>query len=329
MNNRIPVKGLGYGLLVVFLFLIPLIVTGPYNINILVLTAMNIILVISLRLISLSGQLSLAHGGMMAVGAYTSTLLVIKLGVSSWLSLLAAGLSAAIFACIVGFPFVKLKGIYFSMVTLFLAEMVTLTTEQWRSLTGGTTGITSIPRPDPIVIPGLLNITFSSKVDYYYLALIMVLFSVLVLYAVERSRVGLTFRGIQQADRLAESVGVNTAAFKVLAFGIGCFFAGLTGGFYAQYITAITPDTFGFLFMINIVVYMIVGGVGRFAGPILGAFILTILPEIMRPLKEFQPFFFAGILMLIIFFMPEGLVGLPGRLKALGRKILRYREAHA
>jgi branched-chain amino acid transport system permease protein len=329
MNRKILAWILSYGVLAVLMFSLPAFFRGPYDVHILILTVMNIILASSLRLINLSGQLSLAHGGMMTIGAYTSALLVMRTGLSSWAALLLAGLFAAAIACLVGFPFVKLRGIYFAMVTIFLASMVTLVAQQWRSLTNGVNGLYNIPRPDPIVIPGILNVTFSSKVDYYYLVLVIMLVSLIILYAIERSRIGLTFRGIQQSDSLAESVGINTTGYKVLAFSLGCFFFGLTGGFYSQYIMAITPETFSFLFAIYILIYMIVGGQGRFIGPVIGAFVLTILPEVLRPLKQFQPFFFAGILMLVIFLMPEGIVGLPERLGKVSGKIFLKKQEHA
>ena len=136
------------------------------------------------------------------------------------------------------------------------------------------------------------------------------------MWAIEHSRVGLTFRGIQQADSLAESVGINTTSYKVLAFTVGGFFAGLIGAFYAQYISTLDPTAFSFLFTIYILIYMIVGGAGSFLGPIIGAAFLTLVPEVARPLKSYMPLLFAAILMVIIFFMPEGLVGLPKRLGA-------------
>jgi len=320
---------LSYAILIVCLFFLPFILHGPYYIHTFILTMMNIVLASSLRLINLSGQMSLAHGGMMTIGAYTSTLLVMKLGLSSWVSLPLSGLFAALIAGLVGFPFVRLKGIYFSIVTIFFSEMVVLTAQQWQSLTGGSTGIFNISRPNPIVIPGILNITFSSKADFYYLMLVLMLISLFILYIVENSRVGLTLRGIQQADSLAESVGINTTGFKVLAFSIGSFFAGLTGGFYPHYISAINPDSFGFLFTIYILIYMTVGGDKRFIGPILGAFVLTLLPEVLRPLKAFVPFFFAAVLMAVIFLMPEGLVGLPGRLKVITARFVKERGERA
>lgn len=309
-------------LLVVCLFLLPLFLSGPYHLHTLILTMMNIVLASSLRLINLSGQMSLAHGGMMTIGAYASTLLVMKLGLSSWLAMPLAGSFAAFVAGLVGFPFVRLKGIYFSIVTIFFSEMVVLIAQQWQGLTGGSTGIFNIPRPNPVVVPGVLNLTFSSKADFYYVMLLLMVVSLLILYAVEKSRIGLTLRGVQQADSLAESVGINTTGFKVLAFSVGSFFAGITGGLYSHYISAISPDSFSFLFAIYILVYMTVGGEKRFIGPILGAFVLTILPEVLRPLKAFVPFFFAAVLIAVIFFVPEGMAGLAERIKdAVSKKV--------
>jgi len=293
------------------LLLLPLLLAGPYHLHVLILTMMYVVLASSLRLINLSGQMSLAHGGMMTVGAYTSTLLVMKAGFPFWVAMPLAGFSAALIAYVVGYPFVRLKGIYFSIVTIFFSEVVVLTAQQWQGLTGGNTGIFGIPRPSPVVIPRILRMDFSSKTDFYYLALVLMLVSLIILYAVERSRIGLILRGVQQADSLAESIGIDTTGFKVLAFTVGSFFAGLIGGFYCHYISAISPDAFSFLFTIYILVYVTVGGEKKFVGPILGAAVLTILPEVARPLKAFMPFLFAAVLIAVIFFVPEGMAGLP------------------
>ena len=194
---------------------------GQYLLHVFILMMMNVVLASSLRLINLSGQLSLAHGGMVTLGAYTAALLVMKLDASSWLALLAAGVLAAVCPCLIGFPFSRLKGIYFTMVSIFFVQMIILTVQQWRSVTGGASGLYGIPRPD-----GFLGIEFKSKTSFYFLILGMAVVSLLILWAIEHSRVGLTFRGIQQADSLAESVGINTTSYKVLAFAIGGFFAG-------------------------------------------------------------------------------------------------------
>ncbi len=315
---------LSLGALVIALFFLPFVLSGPYYLHTLILAMMNMVLASSLRLINLSGQMSLAHGGMMTIGAYTSTLLVMKVGLSPWLAMPLAGLFAALVAGLAGFPFVRLKGIYFSIVTIFFSEMVVLTAQQWQGLTGGSTGLFNIPRPTPVGIPGLFSFTFSSKADFYRVMLVLMVVSLLVLYAIEKSRIGLTLKGVQQADSLAESVGINATGFKVLAFAVGCFFAGITGGFYSHYISAISPDSFSFLFTIYILVYMTIGGEKSFAGPILGAFVLTILPEVLRPLKAFVPFLFAAVLIAVIFFAPDGMAGLVERMRRVVAKRMRH-----
>ena len=306
---------------------LPHVLSGPYYLHVFILTMMYVILSASLRLINLSGQMSLAHGGMATIGAYTSALLVLKIGISFWLGLILSGCFAAGIACIVGYPFVRLKGIYFAIVTVFFGEMIVLLAEQWESLTGGSGGLFGIPRPNPLVIPGLLVIDFSSKIHYYYLALILTALSLVILYAVETSRIGLTLRGIQQTPSLAECVGINTTGYKVLAFALGSFFAGIVGAFNAHYILAIAPDTFGFLFTIYILVYITVGGAQLFTGPIIGAIVLTLLPEAARGLKQFVPFIFAAFLIVVIFFVPDGIAGWLLRLKA---SVIRNRgDRHA
>jgi branched-chain amino acid transport system permease protein len=325
MSRRKSVKLLSYSALIIILFLVPLFIRGPYQLHIFIMAGIAVILTSSLRLIFNSGQLSLGQGGMMTLGAYTSALLIMKMGWSTWLALGAATAAAAILALLVGYPFVRLKGIYFALVTVFLAEVIRLIAEQWRTVTGGSLGISNIPPPDPIVIPGLLHVSFVSKVEFYYLILVLVLVTLIILYALEHSRIGVTWFSISESDFLAESIGVNSAKFKVLAFCIGSLFAGLAGGLYSQYNSVITPSAFGFFYAVYTVIYMIVGGARRFSGPIIGAVILTFVPELARVLKGYQPYIFAVVLILIIVFMPEGLVSLPGRFI----KIIRERRGHA
>lgn len=318
MNKKILFTVLFCCASIILMVFLPVMMPGPYILQVLIFTVMNVVLASSLRLINLSGQMSLAHGGMMMIGAYAAAILVMKLGFSSWLGLFLSGVAAAAIAFLIGFPFSRLKGIYFSMVTIFLAQIATLFIEQWKSLTGGSQGIYGIPKPDAIIIPGLLTIKFTSDVSLYYLLVAITVVSLLIMYAIEHSRIGLTFLSIRQSDSLSESIGVNTMGYKVLAFTLGGFFAGIMGGFYSQYLSTISPDTFNFIFAVNILIYMMVGGEEKFIGPIIGAVVLTLLPEVARPLKNYTTFLFAGVLMLIIFLLPEGIVGLPRRLGKTG-----------
>ena len=147
--NRKKISQLGISSFVVLLLvLVGLFVKGPYYLHIFIMILMNVVLASSLRLINLSGQLSLGHGGMVTLGAYTAALLVMKLGISSWLGLLVGAILAAGVSCLIGFPFTRLKGIYFTMVSIFFVQIIVLTVQQWRSLTGGASGLYNIPRPD-------------------------------------------------------------------------------------------------------------------------------------------------------------------------------------
>ena len=316
MNKTKPSRFAITGILLVLLVLFGAFYRNDYILHVFILVMMNVVLGCSLRLINLSGQLSLAHGGFVTLGAYTSAVLLVKTGLpSTWLALLASAVLAAVIAVLIGIPFSRLKGIYFTMVGIFFVQVIILTVQQWRSATGGASGLQRVPGPDSI-----LGIEFASKTSFFFLAFVLMVISLLILWAIEHSRMGLTFQGIKQAASLAESVGINTTFYKVTAFALGGFFAGLMGGFYVQYVSAVDPTVFGFLPTIYMLIYVIVGGEGSFIGPMVGAALLTVLPEVARPLKSWMPLLFAAILMAIIFLMPEGLVGLPRRLLNLFKK---------
>jgi branched-chain amino acid transport system permease protein len=293
------------------------------------MTEINIILASSLRAIATTGQMSLAHAGFMAIGAYTSALLVMKLGLSFWVALPLGGIASAVIALLVGYPFVRVKRVYFAMLTLFLGAVIRLIIMEWRNLTRGSSGLLNIPPPNSLNFFGLYNIVFDSKVPYYYLILVLMLITLLFLYRIDSSRVGRTLLAIQQDDSVAESIGINVTNFKVIAWCVGCFFAGIVGAFYAHFIKTLTPDSFGVLQAIYVIVYMVVGGRRRFYGAILGAFILTLLPEFFRILKEYQPFVFVGILLIITFFLPGGLADLPKLGASLVRRLKGPSVTHA
>lgn len=319
MNKTSPYRLGSAGLVLILLIIFGLFYKNGYVLHVFILIMMNVVLGSSLRLINLSGQLSLGHGGFVTLGAYTSAVLLVKADFgSTWLALLVSGLLAAVICIILGFPFSRLKGIYFAMITIFFVQVIILTTQQWRKVTGGPGGLQGVPRPD-----SFLGMEFHSKTSFYFLFLVFMIVSLLILWAIENSRVGMTFRGIKQADSLSESVGINTMGYKVAAFATGGFFAGVMGGLYVQYVSAVDPSVFGFLPTIYILIYVIVGGEGSFIGPAIGAILLTVLPEVARPLKSWMPVLFAVILMLIIFLMPEGLVGLPRRIHKLFKKRTR------
>jgi len=301
---------------------VPLLVKNPYYIHIFILAGINIILASSLRLIDISGQLSFGHIGFMAIGAYTSALLVTKVGFSTWVALPLGGLMAAFFSLLIGYPIARAKAFYFAMGTFFFSAIIVLLLEGFRCLTGGTTGITNMPRPGAITIPGLFSIQFISKVPCYYYIVVLASVSLSIMYVVERSRIGMALKAIEQADLVAASIGVNVVKYKMLALGVGCFFSGIAGAFYAHYITSINPSTFNLFYMFYVLAYMVVGGKKRFIGPIIGALILTFIPELFAMLKQYQPFIFAGVLGVTAIFLPDGLAGL---FEGIGQAIKRGR----
>jgi branched-chain amino acid transport system permease protein len=301
------------GAIVAFVCLLPLIFTGSYGRQVLIVCGINIVVACSVRLINLTGQFSLGTGAMMTLGGYLSALLAIHYGVSPWIGFVVAGAAAFIVACVFGFAFVRLKGMYFAMVTLFFAQIVTLIVLDLRSFTGGINGLFNIPWPQGIRV----------ETEFYYVIVALCLLCLAVFYLLEHSRLGLVFRGIKQTDTLCESVGINVRMMKVLAFGLGSLFAGIAGAMYGHYMQALNPSAFGFAFTLYAVIYMVVGGSNVFVGPILGATVLTLANNLLRAFAKFQPLFFAAVLLLIVFLMPEGLVGLPERTK---RAVLRIRE---
>jgi branched-chain amino acid transport system permease protein len=313
MNKRRLINFSVLAILVIFLFTIPAFMHNIYWTHILIIAGMNVLLAASLRLISLIGVISLGHAGFLLIGAYGSALLVMRLGLPFWLSLPLSGLLAGLVALILGYPFVRAKGIYFAILTLLVSEVFRSIGWYWDSLTGGRPGLIGIPPPNSIVIPAIITINFNNKVAYYYLILVVVLLCLLILYRLEHSRLGLTWDAIKEAEQLSASIGIKTTWYKIIAFALGCFFAGISGALFAHYNQALNCDPigkFGIMTSIFVMVYMVIGGTDRFAGPIIGAIILTIIPELSRPLKEYQPIIFGGLLIVIAHLMPEGIVGL-------------------
>lgn len=319
-------KPVGLASLVILLFLLPVFIKQPYYIHIFIITLLYIIVVSSLRTVALSGQLSVAHAAFMGIGAYFSGVVSKELGLTPWLTIPLGGLAAMVIAVIIGYPFTRVRAIYFSMVSLFGGMVIVSLISVAQKWTGATAGLTGIPPLSPINIPGLINITFlGQKVPYYYFTLLLTTVCLLVLYRIEHSRIGMTWKAIAQSHLVASSVGINEAGFRVLALAVGCFFAGIAGASYAHYNLVLSPGTFGFLPSIFLVMYMLVGGRDKFAGPIIGTAILMIVPEFFRGLKEFAPLILGAIMVIVVFLMPQGIAGLFDQIKAKYGQ-LRQRE---
>jgi branched-chain amino acid transport system permease protein len=310
-----PVKGIVYACLIALLFTLPLFL-GGYYIHLANLVMIYILLTASLRTIYISGQLSLGHAAFMGIGAYVSAILAKHLDWTPWCTIPIGGLSAMAAGILIGFPFSRLRAIYFSMASLFFGIMISAITGVAPKLTGYLGGMPGIPR-----------LFGFSKTPYYYFFLILILLSLFVLYRIEHSRAGMTLKCVAQSYLAASSRGIDEAGARIRALGIGCFFAGIAGACYAHYNTFISPSNFTMLPSIFLVVYLLVGGTGRFAGPIVGAFILYLIPYIMGGLKGYTPFVLAAVLAVIIYLIPQGIVGLPHQVKSLIEQFHERRRA--
>ncbi len=315
-------------LLIAFLLLIPwLFRGGPYFLHVCILILTYIIATSSLRTIYVSGQASVGHAAFMGIGAYTSAVVAMRLGWSPWLTILLGAAMAMIVAAVAGYLFSRLRAIYFSMVTLFFGVAVEALMRSWVSLTGGRSGLVGFPGLGAIEVPILGEINFAaSKVPYYYLLLVLTALTLLILYRIERSRTGMNWLAIAQSPLVASSIGINETKFRVLAFAVGCFFAGLAGAAYGHYSGVLSSSSFSLMPSIYLVIYMLLGGMNSFVGPIIGVIVLVAIPELFRSFKEFTPFIFGAIMLLVIFLMPQGLAGLSRSIRP--RLVRRRREAY-
>lgn len=304
--------------LVVALFVFPLVWADEFYLSVILNIYFSIILAVSLNLIIRAGMLSLAHAAFMGIGGYTSALTVMRLGFPFLLAFFSAGLLAGAISLLFGRLLIRLRGVYFVLVTFSFGEVVRLFFVNVDHPFGGTTGILNIPPPRITFLPGV-TVTFLSKVSYYYLSLVFVLLTVFVIHRIYRSSIGEMLACTREAEHLAESTGIDTFRGKMFALGVGGFFAGLGGSLYAHYFHFISPMSFTFMEAVNLIVINIVGGMGWLGGPILGAIFLVPLPEFLRGFVEYQLILYGLILILTISFLPDGLWGFLRRLTVKGR----------
>lgn len=303
------------------------LLAAPYALSysqkeLLVFLVINVILVASYRFLTLTGEWSLGHVVMMGVGAYTSALLSKRLGVSIPLSMLSGAAMAAAAAALLSFPLFRMKGFYFLIGSFAAGEIIRLLWKRFRDPFGGPKGIKSIPEIASIETD-LFSLHFYEPVTYYYLCLAVAAASVWLLYRIERSPFGLVLHALHWRDKTAESVGINLRYYRMLAFVIASFFAGLAGGLLAHYVGSISPNRFDINSMVFVLTWAIVGGTRTIYGPIIGVMVLTVINEIILRalgLEQVRPLVYGIILIGAILFFPQGLEGLPQMLRAWRRR---------
>lgn len=267
-------------------------ILNAYYSEIATFAGINIILAVSLNLINgITGQLSLGHAGFMSVGGYAASVATLSLGVPFIVALLIGGVAAAIVGMIVGFPTLRLKGDYLAITTLGFGEIIRVIFNNIGAV-GGASGLMGIPK----------DTTF----DIVYL---FVVITVLVVINLVNSTHGRALKSIREDEIASESMGINIVVYKVMAFAVAALFAGIAGGLYAHYFQYINPKSFDFMESMNIVIMVVMGGMGSMIGSILAAIVLTILPEVLRDFSDYRMVIYSLALILLMIYRPKGLFG--------------------
>jgi branched-chain amino acid transport system permease protein len=325
MNSKTLRLG-GLTALLVGAFALPQLVTVPYFMHLIILALIWVILAQGQNLIQgFVGYVSIAQAGFMGIGAYFSTLLSVKLGWSVWTTLWIAPLFTTLVSVLVGYPSLRVKGHYFAIVTLAYNMVIFTILLTFSSVTGGEAGISNVPRPSEFSLWGwVVNFEGRSNTAYYTLVLLSALLATGLCAIILHSRVGRVLVAIRQNESLADAMGVSTWRYKLFAFVVSAGLAGFAGALYAHYIGFLNPEPFGVDQSLNAILAVILGGSGTLAGPVVGAFAVTFLPEYLRIADSFRLVTYGFILVVATIFLPRGLVpvaqDLVTRAKALRSK---------
>lgn len=306
---------------------LPLYVKDEYIVRIATLCVMYAALALTLNLITgVMGQVSLGHAAFMGIGAYTSAILSANLEWGFAATALCALLVSALFGMLLGIPALKLSGSYLAIVTLGFCEVVRLVELNWISLTRGPMGMTGIAKPR------VFGLQISGSGGYYTLCL--ALFAIILFFVqnIMNSRLGRAIMSVREDEVAASAMGVNVRFYKVLTFTISAGLAGMMGAFYAHYMRFIDPSAFNFEQSTSILSMVILGGLGGVPGSILGATILSVLPEVLRVLSNYRMLIYGFVIAVMMIFRPQGIMGRSSFAYLLGiRKTyaLNHEEARA
>jgi branched-chain amino acid transport system permease protein len=284
-------------------------VLSSYQEFVLSMTLINAIAAMGVNLsMGYAGQVSIGHAGFVAIGAYTTAILMAKVSMPFWLTLPVGGALAAAAGVLIGLPALKLSHLYISMVTFGFGQVVNLIALNWGALTNGPNGLAV-----PFVTLG--NYIFSPETFHY---VIVAVFLVLFWMAgnIAGSRLGRGFLAIRESETAAEAMGVHLAKYKSMAFAVGAFYGGTAGCLYAGLSSFVNPDAFVFLVSVLYLTMNVVGGMGTLGGPLVGAAIFTVLPEVLRAFAEYKEFLSGALLLAFLVFFPRGIVGLVTRADA-------------
>lgn len=310
------------GLYVLALVLVPFLPVNDYVLHVLTLFMIFAVFASGWNLtLGFLGSKTLGHHAFFAIGAYVSALVAINAGISPWLTIWIGALAAVAAGIVIGFPILRIRSMsHVAIVTLAFAEIVRLLLSNFKEVTRGELGLWGIPSFDPIHVGGhAVEFGLGNAIGSYGLALALFVLVQLSLLPFMLSRPGLTFLAIRDSEPAAESLGIQLAGWKLFAFAVSAAIVGLSGAFYAHYVMILTPTAVaGPEMLTSLLAMIIVGGVGRFNGPIVGAFLLTLLSELLREFGDFRMLLYGALIMVFIFVAPQGIVGFrwPQRRKA-------------
>lgn len=267
----------------------------PYMLQIFVNVGIAIVLALGLNVITgLTGQLSLGHAAFMSIGAFTSAMVTIKTGLPFVANLAVTGVVTAIVAAMIGFPILRLTGDYLAICTLGFAEIVKVFFLNFEP-TNKALGLTVPPAKTAIPMP-------------IYVWVVAILAIILVTF-VQSSRFGRALKAIREDEIAADAMGINTARYKIQAFALGSFLAGVGGGLYAHFLSYINPSDFGFLKSVDILAMVVLGGLGSVPGAVIGSSILASAPEFLRFMSQYRMLVYGALLVFLMVFRPNGLLG--------------------
>lgn len=290
---------------VVIAAILPLFISNNYHLNLMIQVLINIVVVVGLNFITgLTGQMNLGTAGIFSVGAYTSSLIATKLGVNPWVCLLFAITSGILIGIGLGYPSLRMSGVYLALTTIGFSEIVRVLMTNLTGLTGGALGVNSIP---PFSIFGH---ALTDNKEVYYLYLVIALLLIFNAYRIVNSKWGRSFIAIKDNPEAVEASGVNIARLKIMAFTLTAVYTTIAGSLYAHYIGFINPSAYNLEFSINYVVMLVIGGVGSVAGNVCGAILVTIIPELLRFIEEYYWLVFSIITLLFVIFLPNGIISL-------------------
>ncbi|MFG1398986.1 branched-chain amino acid ABC transporter ATP-binding protein/permease [Roseixanthobacter pseudopolyaromaticivorans] len=294
---------LGFLVFAAILVAVPLTAGNEYELRLFMLFLIYGVIAVGLNvLVGLTGLVSLGQAGLFALGSYTGAILAVRLGFDMLSASIAAAIVSGVFGVLLAYPTVRVRGVYLAVVTIAFGIIVENVAIEWQSLTGGTTGLSSIPRPN------IFGYRISGFAFYGVLAVTLFL-ATLATHNLKLSRYGRAMLAVSQSETAARALGVNATAMRTLAFVVASVTAGIAGSFYAFLNSYISPDIFTFSDSVRFLLMVILGGAASTFGPVIGAYILTYLPEFLQQFQLWQKFAYGALLLVVMFALPRGIVG--------------------